>query len=142
MNNEKQKNARELGYSIGFVLNVKDNLTFKNQKVLFNLLNASTQPNSHGAYEILNTKYFLWFPNLYSTDDEWNNEISADCTEIYEHPKKGNKKKLESTAGKLAIVFGKYKNYCKFIGVFTEIDKKVNKVKYKKISDVVVLNKY
>lgn len=108
MKDSKEKNSRIIAYSIGIQINAKDNIYFNNQDDVFSLIKSKTGPNSHGAYPIKNTNYYLWFPNLYSTDDEWKNELSPDGTEIIESPKKGYNKILDLKNGHLAIVFGKY----------------------------------
>lgn len=140
MNNNKQKNSRIIDYSIGIEIDAKANLIFNNQEDVFSLFKSKTRPNSHGAYPIKDTNYYLWFPNLYGTDDEWNNEISLDGTEIFQSPKKGNDKNFNLKKGNLALVFGKYKKHFRFFGVFMEMNIEGKKLKYKKISDTIILN--
>lgn len=89
----------------------------------------------------LGNGYKIWFPIICDDKNGWNNYLN--CIENEIHQKENNSKKVASNKTSISsykfIVFGKYLDGYKFLGVFMTTQARKKITVYKKISNKIIL---
>lgn len=128
---------------VEIILSTADNLSYRVQKDVFLVLGMEEREVSENGYCKYDDDYDIWFPIISSEKNGWSNCISCDCSVIEENPDaKGTRKDIQKR--KKRMVFAKFQNGFKFIGVFVPDEhENENRRKiffYKKIANSIIIN--
>lgn len=132
-------NGKKIDFKINMIIDVKDSIAFAKQDDIFLLFKSETKPNQVGLYPIKNSNFAIWTPKFGSKDKKWDNIINPSKDTITERPDNKKQKKDGFRKGLFRIVFAKFKNDYKFIGVFIEHINNGKDYIYKKVSSKIIL---
>lgn len=122
-------------------IKVGDNIIYRTHDNVCKVFGIKKYPKEKATIEMENG-YKLWFPIICDDKNGWNNYLNCNEDEI--HQKENNNKKVATNKTSISsdkfIVFGKYVDGYKFLGVFVTVQAKKKITVYKKISNSILLD--